>query len=185
MLALAPFAFALDYQINANIHYDKYPETVLDVLQPSAPALADRPGVIVIHGAQGDKETMLDQYCLPFIRHGFVVANVEYRAAAVDDVLEATNWFREHAARNKVDPKRIIVLGAHEGGQLARRVGMRAGFKVAGVIDFYGTSDVANGKGEPPVLVLHGDGPQQMDDLWPQIFKWLKKRKISPAKPSA
>ncbi len=152
MLALAPFAFALDYQINANIHYDKYPETVLDVLQPSVPALVDRPGVIVIHGAQGDKEMMFDSYCLPFVRHGFVVANVEYRAAAVDDVLEAAKWFRKHAAQYKVDPKRIIVARASEGGQLVLMVGETAVFKIA---------------------------PEQLDELWPQIFRWLKKHKIS------
>jgi acetyl esterase/lipase len=174
LLALAPFAFALDYQINANIHYDKYTETVLDVLQSSAPALGDRPSVIVIHGSQGGKEMMFDQYCLPFVRHGFVVANVEYRAASVDDVLEAAKWFREHAAQNKVDPKRIIVVGAYEGGQLARMVGMTLGAaKIAGVIDFHGTSDMVNGKGQPPVLALSSS------ELWPQVFRWLKKHKIT------
>ena len=84
LLACCSVAFALDYQKEANIHYDKYPETVLDILQPSAPALGNRPGVIVIHGGgwvQGDKEMMLDQYCLPLVRHGLVVANVEYRLA--------------------------------------------------------------------------------------------------------
>jgi len=200
LLALAPFAFALDYQINANIHYDKYPETVLDILQPSAPALADRPGVIVIHGGgwvQGDKEMMFDQYCLPFVRHGFVVANIEYRLAkaapapaAVSDVLQAAQWFQQHAAQYKVDPKRIIVAGAYEGGQLALMVGMTlASIKIAGVIDFYGIADVADQlagpnatydrKGLPPVLALRGFTPQQLDELWPQIFKWLKKHKIS------
>jgi acetyl esterase/lipase len=174
LLALAPFAFGLDYQINANIHYDEYPETVLDVLQPSVPALGDRPGVIVIHGGQSSKEMMFDQYCLPFVRHGFVVANVEYRPAAVDDVLQAAKWFREQAVQNKVDPKRIIVAGASEGGQLARMAGMTLGAtKIAGVIDFYGTSDMVNGRGQPPVLALNGS------DLWPQIFQWLKKHKIT------
>lgn len=173
MLAFASFAFALDYQINANIHYDKHPETVLDILQSSVPALGDRPGVIVIHGAQGDKETMFDQYCLPFVRHGFVVANVEYRVAAEDDVLQAAQWFREHAVQNKVDPKRIIVAGASEGGELARVVAMKAGFKIAGVIDFNGAPEAVNGKGQPPVLVPNGS------EMWPQIFQWLKKHKIT------
>ncbi len=152
LLALASFAFALDYQINANIHYDKYPETVLDIVQSSVPALGDRPGVIVIHGSQSDKDMMFDPYCLPFVRHGFVVANVEYRAAAVDDVLQAAKWFREHAAQNKVDPKRIIVARASEGGQLVLMVGETAVFKIA---------------------------PEQLDELWPQIFQWLKKHKIT------
>ena len=79
MLAFSSAAAGPDYQIQANTRYDHYPETVLDILQPSAPSLADRPGVIVIHGGgwgQGDKEGMLEEYCLPFVRHGMVVANI-------------------------------------------------------------------------------------------------------------
>jgi acetyl esterase/lipase len=253
--------------MEANIRYDKYPETVLDILQPSAPALANRPGIIVIHGGgwiQGNKESMVAKYCLPFIRHGFVVANVEYRLArsapapaAVSDVLQAAQWFHDHAARYNVDPKRILVTGESAGGHLALMVGMTpasAGLgppvKIAGVIDFFGIGDVADQlvganareyaaqwipeqlpdrmelarrmspatyvrQGLPPILALHGDAdplvpyqqsvnlmkaiksaggdaelitvpggkhgfsPQEMDELWPQIFKWLKKHKIS------
>ena len=270
MLAFCAVASALDYQIEANIRYDKYPETVLDILQPSAPALGNRPGVIVIHGGgwvEGDKESMLDRYCLPFIRHGFVVANVEYRLAkaapapaAVSDVLQAAQWFHDHAAQYKVDPNRILVTGSSAGGHLALMVGMTpasAGLlanpgppvKIAGVIDFFGIADVADQlggpnareyavqwipeqpnrmelarrispmtyvrKGLPPILALHGDADpvvpyeqsvnltkairsaggdaelitvpggkhgftsQEMDALWPQIFKWLKRHKLS------
>ena len=267
MLACCSVAFALDYQKEANIRYDKYPETVLDILQPSSPALGNRPGVIVIHGGgwvQGDKEMMLDQYCLPLVRHGLVVANVEYRLAktapapaAVSDVLQAAQWFHDHAAKYNVDPKRILVAGGSAGGHLALMVAMTPAsadlgpsVKIAGVIDFFGIADVADQleglnardyavqwiperqpgrmelarrispmtyvrKGLPPILALHGDAdpvvpyeqsvnlvkaiksaggeaelitvpggkhgftPLQMDELWPQIFKWLKKHKIS------
>lgn len=259
MLAFHSVASALDYQIEANIRYDKYPDTVLDILQPAAPALGSRPGVMVIHGGgwvQGDKERMLEEYCLPFIRHGWVVANVEYRLAraapapaAVSDVLQAAQWFHNHAAKYKVDPNRILVAGGSAGGHLALMVGMTpASVKIAGVIDFFGIADVADQltgpnareyaaqwipeqpnrmelarrmspmtyvrKGLPPILALHGDAdpvvpyqqsvnltkairsaggdaelitvpggkhdftPQEMDALWPQIFKWLKKHKI-------
>ena len=107
LLAGCSAAFGLDYQIEANIHYDKYPETVLDILQPRAPALGNRPGIIAIHGGgwvQGEKERILKEYCLPLIRHGFVVANIEYRLAkaapapaAVNDALQAAQWFHDHA----------------------------------------------------------------------------------------
>ena len=75
---------AVDYQIEANIRYDHYAETVLDIVQPAAPSLADRPGVLFIHGGgwvEEDKESRLERYCLPFVRRGMVVANVEYRLA--------------------------------------------------------------------------------------------------------
>jgi acetyl esterase/lipase len=265
LLAWCFAASALDYQIQANIRYDHYPETVLDVLQPSAPSLADRPGVIVVHGGgwvEGDKEDMLELYCLPFVRRGMVVANVEYRLAksapapaAVNDVLKAAQWFQDHAAQYRVDPKRILVAGGSAGGHLALLIAMAPAsadlgpsIKIAAVIDFFGIADVADQiagpnpqpyamawvpeqpdrmelarrlspigyvrKGLPPILALHGDAdttvPYQqsvtlvkalrnadddaelitvpggrhgftlaeMDQLWPQIFRWLKKHKI-------
>src|SRR5580698_5992491 len=134
LLSVCFNASALDYQIYANIRYDHYPETVLDILQPRAPSLADRPGVIVIHGGgwvQGDKEDMLEEFCLPFVRRGMVVANVEYRLAnsapapaAVNDVLKAAQWFQEHAGQYRVDRKRIIATGDSAGGHLALMLAM-------------------------------------------------------------
>jgi acetyl esterase/lipase len=266
LLGLAPLARGANYQIEANIRYSLHPETVLDIVQARAPALKNRPGVIVIHGGGwigGDKESILETFCLPFVEHGFVVANVEYRLAraasapaAMNDVLEAAKWFRDRAADYKVDTNQIIVTGISAGGHLAMRVGMApesAGLgpsiKIAAIVNFYGISDVPDQlqgqhlqsyavtwipeqpgrmelakklspityvrKGLPPVLSIHGDAdpvvpydqsarltkelkaagnqaelitvpggqhgfpPEEMSRLWPQIFKWLKKHKIS------
>jgi acetyl esterase/lipase len=265
LLVSSNLTAAADYQIDANIRYDHHPETVLDILQARAPALKNRPGVIVIHGGgwmQGEKETVVERFCVPFIQHGFVVADVEYRLAkvaaapaAVSDVLNATKWFHDHAAEYKVDADHIVVTGESAGGHLALMVGMTPASadlgpatKIAAIIDFYGIADVADqmdganrrdyatawipeqlGRMElarrlspmtyvrkhlPPVLAIHGDTdpvvpfdqsvrltnalksagldaelitvtggqhgfpPDQMDKLWPQIFKWLKKHKI-------
>jgi acetyl esterase/lipase len=266
LLGLTALARGANYQIEANIRYSLHPETVLDIMQARAPALKNRPGVIVIHGGGwigGDKESMLETFCLPFVEHGFVVANVEYRLAnvatapaAVKDVLEAAKWFRDRAADYNVDPNQIIVTGSSAGGHLAMMVGMApesAGLgpsiKVAAIINFFGISDVPDQlqgphlqtyavtwipeqpgrmdlakklspithvrKGLPPVLSIHGDAdpvvpydqslrltkelkaagdqaelitvpggqhgfpPEEMSQLWPQIFKWLKKHKIT------
>jgi len=269
LLALAAIVYAataVDYQIEANIHYGRqYAETVLDIVQPHAPALKNRPGVIVIHGGgwtQGNKESMVDGFCLPFVEKGWVVANVEYRLAAVapapaavNDVLQAAHWFEDHASDYRVDPKQIIAVGVSAGGHLALMVGLTPPSanlgpvtNVAAVIDFYGIADVADQldgankrdyaakwvpespdrmelakrlspiayarKNAPPVLAIHGDAdplvpyqqsvrlvdalkksgsdatlitvPQgkhgfespEMQKLWPEIFKWLKKHKI-------
>ena len=238
---------------------------MLDILQPKAPALRNRPGVIVIHGGgwvEGQKEDMLDRFCVPFIQRDFVVANVEYRLAksapapaAVEDVLKAAKWFQDHTLDYKVDPAHIIVTGDSAGGQLALLAGMLPGsttlgpvIKIAAVVDFSGIADVADQmegphqqpyavawippqpdrmelakqmspityvrKGLPPILAIHGDAdpavpyrqsvelvkalksvrddaelitvaggehgftPEQIGKLWPQIFKWLAKRKI-------
>ncbi len=265
VFAFSSFAPCANYQIEANIRYGKYPESVLDIVQSSAPALKNRPGVIVIHGGgwvEGDKESMLQPFCVPLVEHDFVVANVEYRLAkaatapaAVNDVLDAARWFHDHAERFKVDPNQILVLGSSVGGHLALMVGMTPAsadlgpaVKIAGVINFYGISDVGDElegphqqrfaavwipeqpnrmdlarrlspltyvrKGLPPILSIHGDADsvvpydqsvrltralkaagddaelitvpgghqgftgEEMNKLWPQIFKWLKKRRI-------
>jgi acetyl esterase/lipase len=262
---IAFLARGADYQIQANIRYDRHAETVLDIVQARAPALGNRPGVLVIHGGgwvEGDKESMLERFCLPFVQHNFVVANVEYRLAksatapaAVQDVLAAAKWFRDHAVEYRVDPARIIVTGESAGGQLALMAGLLPAsttlgpvIKIAGVIDFYGIADLPDQvagpnqrpyaaawipeqpgrmelakqlspmtyvrKGVPPVLAIHGDAdpvvpyaqsvelvkalkaagdqaelitvtggqhgfaPEEMEKLWPQIFKWAKKQKI-------
>ncbi len=160
-LSIAFLAHAADYQVQGNIRYDRRAETVLDIVQARAPALGNRPGVIVIHGGgwvEGDKESMLERFCVPFVEHNFVVANVEYRLAksapapaAVQDVLAAAKWFRDHAAEYRVDPARIVVTGESAGGHLALMTGMLPAsttlgpvIKIAGVIDFYGIADVAD-----------------------------------------
>lgn len=160
-LILTTLARGAEYQIEANIRYAPYAETVLDIIQSPAPALKNRPGVIIIHGGgwvEGSKEQMVDWFAVPFVRRDFVVANVEYRLAkaatapaAVNDVLAAAKWFHDHAGDYKVDPNHIIVLGASAGGHLALMVGMTpdsAGLgpatKIEAVIDFYGIADVAD-----------------------------------------
>lgn len=144
--------------LEKDIHYDRYPATVLDILQPKERGTAPRPGVIVFHGGgwiHSGKETAYRSLCLPYLERGFVVANVEYRVAsqatapaAVSDALDATRWFFKHAKKYNVDPKRIVVTGGSAGGHLALMVGMTPKSAhlgpvspVAAVIDGYGITD--------------------------------------------
>jgi acetyl esterase/lipase len=152
--------------VEANVPYDQYKETVLDVMQPKAAATGKRPGMLVIHGGGwvgGTKEQVVENFCLPYVEKGFVVANVEYRLAkvaaaptAVMDVLRAADWFHRNAGRYNVDRKRIAVIGNSAGGHLALMVGMTAKSaklgptgKVAAVVNIYGITDVADQLGGP------------------------------------
>src|SRR6202166_1741961 len=120
--------------LEANIPYDQYKETVLDILQPKASSKEKRPGVILIHGGgwvNGTKEQRVESAALKYVAHGFVVANVEYRLAkaatapaAVTDVLKAAQWFHKNAAKYQVDTNRIVVTGDSAGGHLALMVAM-------------------------------------------------------------
>jgi acetyl esterase/lipase len=147
--------------LEANIPYDQYKETVLDILQPKEPSKEKRPGVILIHGGgwvNGTKEQRVEYAALKYVAHGFVVANVEYRLAkaatapaAVNDVLKAAQWFHKNAGKYHVDTNRIVVTGDSAGGHLALMVAMtprsaRLGppAKIAAVVNFYGITDVAD-----------------------------------------
>ncbi len=211
-LAFSSLSFCADYQIDANIRYGQFPENVLDIVQSPAPALKNRPGVLVIHGA-GDKSSVMDKFCVPLAQHDFVVANVEYRSseaapAPLRDILAAAQWFHNHATRFKVDPSQILALGEDSGGTLAlmlqttpASVDLGPVTKIVAVINFYGADPTTTvPRGLPPVLNIRGDAdprssggdagliivpggkdgltPGEMAKLWPQIFKWLKKRKI-------
>jgi len=146
--------------VQANIPYDRYKETVLDVLQPKAASKGKRPGLLCIHGGGwvGGTKEQFAPWCLAYVERGFVAVNVEYRLAkaapapaAVSDVLKAAQWFRQNAKRYNVDPKRIVVTGASAGGHLALMVGMTPKSaklgrpaKVAAVVNFFGITDVAD-----------------------------------------
>ncbi len=152
--------------VEANIAYDRYPETRLDIVRPKAPAKGKRPGVLVIHGGgwvNGSKEAQIAPFCLRYVEQGFVCASVEYRLAkaatapaAVMDVLKAAQWFRDNAQRYHVDTKRIVVTGGSAGGHLALMVGMNRRSaklgprtRVRAVVNFYGITDVADQLGGP------------------------------------
>lgn len=144
-----------------NISYGRYKETVLDVFAPIAAVKGKRPGVIVTHGGGwtgGSKEGNWQNFCLPYLEKGFVVASVEYRLAkvatapaAVNDVLRAAQWFFRNAKKYNVDTKRIVVTGSSAGGHLCLMVGMTPRSaklgppaKVAAVVNVYGITDVAD-----------------------------------------
>jgi acetyl esterase/lipase len=146
-------------ELEANIPYDQFPETVLDIYTPATAATGKRPGVLVIHGGgwvNGTKEAVVERFVLPYLEQGFVVANVEYRLAkaapapaAVQDVLKAAEWFRKNGKRWNVDTKRIVVTGGSAGGHLSLMVGMTPKSaklgpetEVAAIVNFYGITDV-------------------------------------------
>jgi acetyl esterase/lipase len=150
--------------LEANIAYDQYADTVLDVMYPKAASSTKRPGVVVFHGGgwvHSNKESTMSALCLPYLEQGFVVCNIEYRQgnnwgrspanapAAVVDCLNATKWFVDHAEKYNMDTDRLVSTGASAGGHLALMMGMvtaDAGLgpvvKVAAIVNCYGPTDV-------------------------------------------
>lgn len=151
--------YPADAKVEKDVSYDQHPETVMDIVQPANGGSLRRPGVLVIHGGGwrgGSRESVIENFVLPWLAQGFVVANVEYRLskkakapAAVQDALKAAQFFRENAKRWNVDSRRIVVTGGSAGGHLALMVGMTPKSaklgpesKVAAVVDWYGITDV-------------------------------------------
>ena len=129
------------------------------------------PAVLCIHGGgfRAGRRESYDGLCLRLAQHGYVAMTVSYRLApkypfpaAVHDVKAAVRWARANAARYRIDPRRIGVVGGSAGGHLAQFLGVTAGVKefegsggnadqssrVACVVNYYGPSDFTRSYGK-------------------------------------
>lgn len=97
-----------------------------------------------------------------YARAGYVVASIEYRTsneaqfpAQLIDAKSAVRYLKAHAQQYCVDPDRIFVMGESAGGAIACLLGTSAQRReldqgdylsynsaVAGVVDYYGLTDV-------------------------------------------
>lgn len=159
--------------VQENVPYDTYPQTVMDIYKPAGAGL--HPAMIVIHGGGwtgGTKAAMVAAWVNRYLEKGFVVANVEYRLAAVatapaavEDALKAANFFLSNAKKYGADPKRVAVTGGSAGGHLALMVGLTPRSaklgkpaKVRAVVNFYGITDVDD--------QLHGPNERKYATTW-------------------
>lgn len=159
--------------VQENVPYDVHPQTVMDIYTPAG--AGPHPGMIVIHGGGwtgGAKAGMVANWVVRYLEKGFVVANVEYRLAAVatapaavEDALKAAEFFLDNAKKYGVDSKRVAVTGGSAGGHLALMVGMtprsaKLGkpVKVRAVVNFYGITDVDD--------QLHGPNERKYAVTW-------------------
>lgn len=128
------------------------------------PPVPKPPVVLFLHGGGwrlGSRTsfcpTWRDWSPSPFARlvaAGFAVVSADYRLsgeaafpAQLDDVTTAVHWIRDRAVDLGVDAERIVVWGESAGGHLAALLGLTATRNapdaVAGVVDWYGPSDLS------------------------------------------
>jgi endoglucanase len=134
----------------------------LDLFTP--PGAGPFPLVIWIHGGawyMGSKATYTHMMFL--LRHGFAVANIEYRfsqvapfPAQIDDCESALDFLTAQAATYHLDPDRIAATGESAGGHLASLLGMDRSARratprpdslrgrIRAVFDLAGPSDLAD-----------------------------------------
>jgi acetyl esterase/lipase len=111
------------------------------------------PAVVCLHGGgwvAGDRKQMA-QTIEVLARRGYVAVAPDYRLAPqhrfpapVEDCQAAVRWLRANAARYKVDPGRVGVVGLAAGGHLACLLGANPGEpgRVQAVVSFFGPTDL-------------------------------------------
>jgi acetyl esterase/lipase len=139
---------------------------------------------------------------MPFTRHGYFLATVEYRLsgeapwpAQIEDCKLAVRWLRANAEKYHVDPTRIAVMGHSAGGHLVSCLGTLGGetsldvgeypgvsSRVQAVVDEAGPVDftpdgrptIGTEKNDHPGLVkLFGGGYEERKDAWRQASSAL------------
>lgn len=109
---------------------------------------------ILVHGGgwlRGDKQTYIKPLFEPLSKAGFAWFTINYRLApddrwpaCADDVATAVRWIRANAAKYKVDPTKIALIGESAGGHLVGWAGTHGegDTAVAAVVPFYAPFDL-------------------------------------------
>lgn len=111
------------------------------------------PAGILVHGGgwvAGDKEQYINYIFGPLADAGLAWFSINYRLAPQDkfpadaeDVESAIVYVKSNAAKYRVDPRRIALIGESAGGHLVSYVGARnlPDARVAAVVSMYGIHD--------------------------------------------
>jgi len=108
---------------------------------------------IVVHGGgwvRGDRRTDVAPLLPPLADAGIAWFSISYRLAsdplqfgvAIDDVIAAVGFVREHAAQYRIDPDRIALVGESAGGQLAAMAALAVPVKA--VVALYAPTDLVS-----------------------------------------
>jgi len=151
VLMLAPLAIAVEQN---DVEFAK-PGGVAMTLDLRVPdGKGPFPAAIIVHGgsfSHGNKRSYVTPLFDVLSNAGFAWFTINYRLApdyqfpaAVDDVESAVIWVKSNAAKYRIDPKRVVLIGESAGGYLVAYAGVHAdrSARVAAVVDFYGPNDL-------------------------------------------
>jgi acetyl esterase/lipase len=111
------------------------------------------PAAIVVHGGgwvRGDRRVDVAPLLPPLAKAGIAWFSISYRlvsdplhfGVAVDDVVAAVRFVRDHAAEYRIDPDRIALVGESAGGQLAAMAALAVPVKA--VVALYTPTDLVS-----------------------------------------
>ena len=183
-LALHLAATAEDFKDVQFAEVDGIPLT-LDVHVPDG--IGPFPTAVLVHGGgwvAGDKQQYITYLFQPLSDAGFAWFSINYRLAPkyrfpadADDVEAAIRFVKANAAKYKVDPRRIALIGESAGGHLVSYVGARnrPDSRVAAVVSMYGVHDFISACVEwkpVPTEILQLFGVSEIDaDAAPILLK--------------
>jgi alpha-L-fucosidase 2 len=154
LAALAPAAVRARASFTSNLEYARVDgeRLLLDASIPDGPG--PFPAVIVVHGGGwvgGSKTMFVTPMLKPLSAGGFAWFSINYRLAprhrypaCIEDLDTAIRWVKAHAAQERIDPRRIALLGESAGGYLVDQAAVRATdeTRVAAVVAFYAPCDL-------------------------------------------
>src|SRR3984885_15352167 len=147
---------ALAWRVNAeDLHEHQYGEVGGVALKLDAHILDGAGpfrGAILVHGGgwiAGDKQQYINYLFAPLAEGNFTWISIKYRLAPkftfpapADDVEMAIQYVRKNAAKFKIDPNRIALIGESAGGHLVSYGGAREkNHEIAAVVSLYGVHD--------------------------------------------
>jgi alpha-L-fucosidase 2 len=110
---------------------------------------------VIVHGGAwvtGDRRTNVEPLFQPLEEAGIAWFSISYRlasdvslfGAAIQDVIQAVQYVRSHAAEYNIDPTRLALIGESAGAQLAAMAALSPALKGAlqGVVAFYCPCDL-------------------------------------------
>ena len=154
--------------LHKDIEYAKVGDVSLKLDADVPEGTGPFPAVIIVHGGgftAGNKQQYVTPIFGPLSRAGFAWFSIDYRLApkfpfpaAIDDVDQAIQYVKAHAAEYKVNANRIALLGESAGGHLVSYVGTQSDrrWSVAAVVSFYGPHNLM---GEYDMRKKQGQAP--------------------------
>ncbi|MDX2029858.1 MAG: alpha/beta hydrolase [Blastocatellia bacterium] len=133
-----------------------------------------RPGVMVIHGGNGDtgsRVAFVGQFLETLTQAGYNWFSVDYRLGgpakapdALGDLRAALDFIRCHAREFQIDANNLALLGEDAGAHLAAMLAAErpAGVKAAALLGgLYAQRASVNSKSMPATLVVHGTNDRE------------------------
>ena len=161
--------YEIAYHYDVNYHKRDGRSMYLQILQP-VDVKEKTPLIIFIPGSAFHRQNVrarVPQLAL-LAAKGFCVALLEYTGsedgvfpALIQDAKEGIRYMRMHSEEYHIDPEAIFTMGDSSGGYTAMMAGLTNGeerfeickdanvYKVKGIIDFYGPTDITTMNKEP------------------------------------